>query len=134
MAVLGELDGIADEVEQDLSDLAGVAAQGGRKLAVERQPEVEPLFGGHRAHEGDNAADQLAEVEIDLVERDIARLDLGVVEDGVEDAEQGLAGTGRDRQVLALLWPQLGVGEQAHHAQHAGHRRTDFVAHRRQEC
>ena len=59
----------------------------------------------------------------------MARLDLGVVEHVVEDAQQRLARHPHHVQVLALLRRQLGVTEQIDHAQHRVHRGADLVAH-----
>ena len=60
-------------------------------------------------------------------------LDLGEVEDVVDDAQQRVAARADDLGELALLGGQLGVEQQAGHADDGVHRRADLVAHRREE-
>jgi hypothetical protein len=63
-----------------------------------------------------------------------ARLELGEVEDAVDQLEQELAVAARDvGPLLALGIVALAAGEQPDVAEHGGHRRADLVAHVRQE-
>ncbi len=56
-------------------------------------------------------------------------LDLGEVEDVIDDREQRFAAHADDLDKLALLGGQLGVQQDVRHADNAVHRGADFVAH-----
>ena len=60
-------------------------------------------------------------------------LDLGEVEDVVDDFEQGVAARADGLEILALFGLQRRVEHQAAEADHGVHRRTDLVAHVGQE-
>ena len=63
----------------------------------------------------------------------LAGLDLGEVEDVVDDRQQRVAAGADDLGELALLGAELGVEQQAAHADDAVHGRADLVAHGGQE-
>jgi hypothetical protein len=67
--------------------------------------------------------------------RQLAGLDLGKVEDVVDDAEQVLGGAMDLLDVVALLGGgrDLGLQREVRHADDGVHRRADFVAHVGQE-
>ena len=68
-----------------------------------------------------------------LVELHPARLDLGEIQDVIDQREQRFA-AGADRaEPVALLGVHRGVEEQAGEAEHAVHRGADLVAHDREE-
>ena len=133
LAALGELDGVVDEVGQDLAEPQRVAQQvlGNRRRDVgqELQPLVVRLLGGER---GDRA-DDLVEPEVGGLDVELAGLDLGEVEDVVDDAEQRRAGVVDLADVVALLRRELGLEREVRQADDGVHRRADFVAHVRQE-
>ena len=58
-----------------------------------------------------------------------ARLDLGEVEDVVDDGEERFAAGAQGLDVLVLRGRELRLEQQAGHADDAVHRRADFVAH-----
>ena len=58
-----------------------------------------------------------------------AGLDLGEVEQVVDDAQQRLRRIAHRRDAAALLVVEALVLQHLHHAEHAVHRRADFVAH-----
>ena len=83
-ALLGELEGVADEVDDDLAQAAGIAGQALRYVGVDMTGQLQPLFvcpEGQRPH---RVAEMLAEIEGDTFEVDPAGLDLGEVEDVVD--------------------------------------------------
>ena len=90
LAGIGELDRIADQIEQHLRQAALVAAAA-RQVRRHLGLECELLVGRQRL---DRAVDGLGHVlqrVIGEVERELAGLDLGEVEHGVDQAEQMLA-------------------------------------------
>ena len=101
-ALLGELDGVAGVVEQGLAQPGRVAAQPLRHLVavdLDRQPLGPGLFGDQRAHVVQHGLQR----EVGLLQLQPAGLDLGQVEDVVDDGQQ-VPGGGVDLvQPLGLL-------------------------------
>ena len=77
--------------------------------------------------------DGLAQVEIDRLQFQPARLDLGEVQDVVDHPEQRFGRGANGLGEFPLLRGQLGVQDEIGHADHAVHRRADLVTHVRQE-
>ena len=101
--------------------------------ALHEADQFQALGLGAFGQDFDGALDRLADVEVEHLERELARLDLGEVEDVVDDGQQRVrAGLDRQREV-ALLDVELAVEQQAAHADDAVHRRADLVGHVRQE-
>jgi hypothetical protein len=132
-AFLGELDGVAEDVEQDLAQPGDVAADRSRDVAVEDIREVELLLGGARADQVERRLDALAQVERMRLDVHPPGFDLREVEDVVDDRQQRIARIADRRRELALVVGERRVEEQAAHADHRVHRRADFVAHVCQE-
>ena len=95
--------------------------------------EVQALLGGPRGHEVERPLDALPQVERLGLELELPRLDLGEVEDVVDDGQERVAALADDLRELALLVGQRGVQEEPAHPDHGVHRGPDLVAHRRQE-
>ena len=77
--------------------------------------------------------DRQAQVERVGLDRQLAGLDPGKVEDIVDDREQTLPRTAHGLGILPLLGGQFRIQQQAGHADHAIHRRADLMAHVGQE-
>jgi hypothetical protein len=65
----------------------------------------------------------------ELLQIDLAGLDLGQVEDVVDDPEQNVARFLRGVDKLKLLFGQIAVTQQVEHAHDAIHRRADLMTH-----
>ena len=65
---------------------------------------------------------------------ELAGLDLGKIEDVVDDGQQALTAVANRARDLALVVVELRIQQHAAHPDHAIHRRADLVAHRRQEA
>ena len=91
--------------------------------------ELEALGGGLRRQRLGHALDQLDGGELDAFEVEAARLDLGEVEDVVDDPQQRRRRIAHRAQRLALLDRERRALQHVDHAQHAVHRRADLVAH-----
>ena len=85
------------------------------------------------AEERGDVFEEHARVEVDDLELELAGLDLGEVQDVVDDREESFGRGVHARGVLALLAVERGVEEQLAQADHGVHRRADLVAHRREE-
>ena len=77
--------------------------------------------------------DRLFKVELVRFEREFAGLDLGEVENVVDDAQQAVAGLQGRFHVPVVLARKPRLAEQAQHADHPVQRRADFMAHIGQE-
>ena len=77
--------------------------------------------------------DHLFEREIRRFKLKRAGLDVGDVENVVEQIEQGQPGALDRLGVLLLLWRQVGAEQQIGKAEHAVHGRAQFVAHQGQK-
>ena len=92
LALLGELDRVVDEVGEDLAETKRVAAQLLGDGAGHVGEELEALVVGLLGREGDDGADDVVEPEVGGLDVEPAGLDLGEVEDVVDDAEERRAG------------------------------------------
>ena len=129
MPALGELERVVDEVAQHLRQAHGIAGDLVRHLGCDRGREVEPLRLRALAEQRHDGVDDLGRVDGDALELELARLDLGEVEDVVDDREQALARAGDDLGVAPLPDRQIRRRQELGHDQHAVHRRADLVAH-----
>jgi hypothetical protein len=75
----------------------------------------------------------LAQVELHLLEFQLARVDLRKVEDVVDDREQPFGGILGHLHVLALDVGELGIEDELGHPHDGGERGADLVAHVREE-
>ncbi|MCW0415775.1 hypothetical protein NB689_001529 [Xanthomonas sacchari] len=127
--VLGELERVAGQVDQHLLQAQRVADHPVGDAAIELVDDLHfrPLVIARQHHR--QVAQQFLDAERMQVELQLASLDLGVVEDVVEQAQQRLAGLLRLAHVVVLARVQRGALQQLQHAQHRVHRRADLVAH-----
>ncbi len=89
-------------------------------------------MGARREQLGD-AFQEAMHVERLGLEMDAPGLDLGEVENVVDQRQQRLAGIAHGLRVVALLGRQIGIEQQSGHAENAVHRRADLMAHGRQK-
>ena len=130
MAALGELDGVAEQVGEDLPDASRVADHPVGHVRRDAQHHVQPLLLRGDAEQSPPtppAPARRSKGSGSSIE--LAGLDLGEVEDVVDHREQRLGRAAHRLRVLALLRVQMGVEQEAGHADDAVHRRADLVAH-----
>ena len=87
-AAVGELHRVRPEVGQDLLPAHGVATDVRRDPGRHGEPEVQALPAGLGPEQPDRPLDDRAHLEVDQLELELAGLDLGQVEDVVDDAAQ----------------------------------------------
>ncbi len=92
LALFGELDGVVAQVDQHLPQPQRVADQGGRHVRRTVEQQLQPLVLGLHPHQVGQVVHDIFQVEVDLLHRHLAGLDLGEIEDVVDDAQQVLAG------------------------------------------
>src|SRR5260370_15349509 len=64
-----------------------------------------------------------------MLDFDLAGLELGEVEDAVDDSEEGLAGASCGLDKALLRRSQLGLANEFEHAENAVQRRANFLTH-----
>ena len=127
-AGIGELDGVADQVEQHLPHPSRIGGDQLRHVGRDVAAEPDALGEGLRRKQLDDIVGDLARRHRLRLGIESASLDLGIVEK-IFDQRQKRAGRRRHRaDIGALLRRQLGIGEQLGHAHDAVHRRADLVA------
>ena len=132
-ADVGELDGVAGEVEQNLAHAAFVGEHLAGEARVRVGRDVDAFFEAAVAQEFGHAFDQRARRERGFFHRHGAGFDLREIEDVVDDVEQRLARLAHGVRVGALFGRHLRVEQETRHADDAVHGRADFVAHGGQE-
>ena len=133
LALRRELHRVGEQVGQDLRDATAIAAHRARDVVGEVDRQLQPLAVRGRGDDVRGGLDHLAQVEVALLELEVAGLDLRDVQDVVDDQQQLLARGAGGRRVLALLVVELGVEQQLRHPDDAVERGPDLVAHVGQE-
>ena len=129
LPALGELDGVAGQVEQYLLEAQGVPNQVGGLLGGAAHHQLEVLVANAGGHDGCHMIEHLFQAEWHLLELEPARFNLGKIEDVIDDPEQSLPGL-MDlayQGALAIVEPPLFEQvSQPHDGVHGG---ADLVAH-----
>lgn len=88
LALFGELDGIARQVDQDLPDAARVSPDQGRDIRMDQKGEFQALvIRPHGQHVG-HILDSGSQIEVEDLQFELSGLDLGEVQDIVDQAQQ----------------------------------------------
>ena len=126
---VGELDGVADQVDEHLAQTDRVAQHLVRQTVGQLQVEPKPLSLRLGNEQLDRVGHAGAQIEGAVVQGKLARLHLGQVQDVVQYAQERAAGAVRGLDVLALARIAAGLLGELQHAQDAGHRGAQLVAH-----
>ena len=133
LSLTGELHRVSGKVEEYLAKTAGVPGEMARHVRCRGADEFEPGLVGPRGQQDRKVVEQRPQVEVQCLQLHLAGLDLGEVEDVVEDGQQRLAARPDRLGVSPLFLVERRIEEEAGHADHAVHRGPDFVAHVGQE-
>ena len=109
-ALLGELEGVRQQVFQDLKEARLVGHDHARQVVTELHLQRQPLVGGHV---GEQVLQRLADAgqrHVGRVGADRARLDLRQVENVVDQVQEVVAGSVDGAGVSALLLGQVALG------------------------
>ena len=107
--LLGELDGVIAEVDQDLPQSQGVAFEVSGDRSVDIENQFEALGGGLFGDQIANVLQYLFEIEVDIFDRQFARLDLREIQNVVDNAQQVLARLLNLANVLSLTRIEVGL-------------------------
>ena len=133
LAAGGELHRVAQQVQQDLLEPHAVTAHALRAGGVNAPRQLHLVGGRPVGHHRHHALQAGLQCEVGRVELDLARLDLGEIEDVVDHLQQMLAGIGDLAQVVELARTERLAPQQVRKTQHRIERGADLVAHVGQE-
>jgi hypothetical protein len=133
LAVAGELDRVADQVDDHLPQPRGVAHHERRHPRRDPRDELEALLMRAHPERAQRVAQHVAHVERCRGQLELAGLDAREVEQVADQAEQRLGRLLERAHVLALHAAQRRVEQQLGHPDHRVHRGADLVAHVREE-
>src|SRR5580658_5432009 len=83
-----ELDGVVDEVHNDLAQPVGVANKVAGNVRAPVAPQFDALFGGSNSKRSNSGPKTVAHVEADRMQFQTARFDLREIENVIEDREE----------------------------------------------
>ena len=132
-ALAGELEGVADQVDQDLPDPRRIPQQPPRQPGAAREIQRQRTLTGLPAQRLQGLVEQSGEIERDRLDQELAGLDLREIEQVVDDHQQAFRRSMGHFYEAALLGVLGTLKRDLGHAENAGHRRSDFVAHHCQE-
>ncbi len=133
LAGLGELEGVADQVDQHLGQPQRIADQGPRDRRIGGEHHLDRLLALLLADQRGDVLQHVVETEGRRLDRQPSGLDLREIQDIVDDAQQGLRRPVDLLEVVAGPVRQTGPERQAAQPDDRVHRRADLVAHVRQE-
>ena len=107
LAYLGEFDGVADEVDDDLTNATRVAVQVFRNLFINVECQFQSFGMGAKAQCFHGVAQRFADIEGCYFQFEFAGFDFGEIENVVDQRQQCVAGILHHGQILALSLGQL---------------------------
>src|SRR5208337_3138724 len=107
LAFLGELDRVADQVEQNLAQPARVADQNVGQLGPDVANQLELFLVGAQGQGAQGLVEYAAQREFGALELQLAGLDLGEIEQIVDHAKKVVRRRVDDRQVVTLFVVEL---------------------------
>ncbi|EXI88899.1 MAG: hypothetical protein AW11_02002 [Candidatus Accumulibacter regalis] len=125
----GEFDRVADQVEQHLAQATGVAEHQSRHRGGDVADQRQFLVVRAQGERLECLANAAPEIEGAVLGDQLAGLDLGEVEDVVDDRQQRVGRVLDDLHAGALFIAELAVEEEMGHADDAVHGRSYLVAH-----
>src|SRR6185312_17168401 len=108
VAALGELYGIADQIEEYLAQAAGIAIEQAREIPIKPGFEFETSSVRCRAKQRHGGIDRLLRVEIDSLQCHPSRIEFGEIENIVDDRQQRVGRPFCSLDVAVLLLVQRG--------------------------
>ena len=129
LAPLRELDRVADQVDQHLPESIGITDDQSGTSGLIRQASSSPLPWARSASVRIVPSTISRSAKRDRIENQLPGLDLGEIEDVVDDGQERLRRMLDDLEILALTGIELGIEHEFRHADDAVHRRANLVAH-----
>ena len=101
--IFGELDRIAQEIDQDLLQPGRVSQNGLRDGIIQIVAHLQPLLSTLCRHHGHGLIQALAQGEGLVLQLHLSLIDLGVVQDVIDDAQQCIAAAVDGLHIVVLL-------------------------------
>ena len=133
LAGRGEFDRVVDQIQQHLAQPAGIAQHPLRHRWLHQAHQFELLLPGFFGNDIQRFVECGAQIELDRLQFHLASLDLGKIQQIVDQRQQGFAGCTDRLGELQLRLALFRIQQQGGKADHRVERRADFVAHVRQE-
>ena len=133
-ARLGELDRVAGEVEENLAQARGVAEHTLRQGVFDIGGDFQRLRLRTRCDQLHCLFDQRGEIERPRREIEPAGLDLGEIENLLDQREQRVAGRLHRLRIGRLLWRERRIEQEVRHPEDAVKRRPDLMRHHCEEA
>src|SRR4051812_31769619 len=116
-AGFGELQRIAKQVKDDLTQPGGIAEQIARDLGIDIELDFQTFVAGLHANKFNDALDKIEEIEGSAFERKLAGLNLGQIKNVVDQRKQAGAGALEGFNVSALLRCEFGIAKKFRHSE-----------------
>ena len=129
LAGIGELDCIADQIQDHLPNTNRIADYPVRNVRQYGGDQLEAFLVRPRGDGLECARHALVQREWQRLEPETTGVDLRVIQDVVQQREQGVRRVLDHRQVFALLRVQPGIEREFRHADDPVHRRSDLMTH-----
>ena len=107
VAALSELDSVIDEVYEDLPEAQRITHEVRRDVVLRGDEELEILFVCLLADDVRQIVENVFELEVGFLDVELTGLDLGEIEDVIDDAEQRLRGRLHLVEVVGLFRGQI---------------------------
>ena len=133
MAAHGELDGVADQVQQHLAQTQGIKLHPCRHRVLDAAQQLKSLGVRTGLKHVHHFGHDVARAHRYRFEIEFAGFDFGEIENVVDDAKQHLARLAHGLGVMALWNIEICIEQQLGHAEHAVDGCADLVAHIGQE-
>ena len=128
-AFIGELDGVADQIQQNLTESPDVGDEDVRHVWRHFAQQLEVLLVSTDRQARQRIVERVAQLELCGIQVETSCFDLGEVEDVIDDQQERFGRRAHEAELLALFRRERRVERQIRHADDPVHRRSDFVAH-----
>ena len=133
LAELGEFGGIGEQVQQHLPQAQRITIEMGWHGLIDQEQQLQALVEDLLGDQAGEVRQHRVEQEIGAFEAHPAGLDLGEIEDVIDDRQEFLAGTIDLADVILQSRLRVRAQGQVGEADDGVHRRAQFVAHPREE-
>jgi len=131
--LLGELDRVADQIGQHLSQPSRIAYEHFRDVRDGLISQLQPLAMGLDSETSDRVIERVGQVKRGVIEGQPFRLDLGQIQDIVDEGQKAVRRILDHLHAFSLFFGEPGVEDQVGHADDGVHGCTNLMAHIGQE-
>ncbi len=133
VSLLGEFDGVSDQVHDELTQPRWISDQYSRHLGRYTGKHLQKFLFRSQGQCLECFLQQIADRKFGLFQFESARLDLGKIQNVVDDVQEAIGGRFDQVEIIPLLRCQRSIERQIGHSDNAVHRSANFMAHVGQE-